>query len=83
MNLIVSYKHLSLMKNTAFFYMHLVPFSHYSTTFGINRMSILKDVLGLSVVTGLAHDIMHDMCEGVVKLALNIVLIKITALLLH
>lgn len=37
--------------------------SHYSTTFGINRRSILEDVPGFSVVTGLAHDIMHDMYE--------------------
>lgn len=41
--------------------------SHFSTTFGVNRRSILEDVPGFSVVTGLPHDIMHDLYKGVVK----------------
>lgn len=32
-----------------------------STWFGINRTSILEEVPGFSVVTGLPHDIMHDL----------------------
>ena len=38
---------------------------HYSTSFGINRMSKLEEVPGYSVVHGLPHDLMHDIFEGV------------------
>lgn len=41
--------------------------NNYSKAFGINQRSILEDVPGFSVVTGLPHDIMHDLYEGVVK----------------
>ena len=40
--------------------------SHYSTNFGINRQSILEDIPGFSVVSGIPHDIMHDLFEGIV-----------------
>lgn len=36
-----------------------------SIEYGVNRNSILNDVIGFSVITGLPHDIMHDMLEGV------------------
>ena len=40
---------------------------HYSTTYGINRKSILEDVQHFSVVgVTLAHDVMHDLLEGVI-----------------
>ena len=39
--------------------------NHYSTTFGINRLSILEELPGFSVINGLPHDIMHDLFEGV------------------
>ena len=45
--------------------------SHYSTNFGINRRSILEDVPGFSVVTGILHDIMHDLFEGIVPYELK------------
>ena len=38
---------------------------HYSTTYGVNRLSILEEVPGFSVVTALLHDIMHDLYEGI------------------
>lgn len=37
---------------------------HFSTNFGISRRSILEDVPGFSVATGIPHDIMHDLFEG-------------------
>ena len=54
---------------------------HYSTSFGINRLSILEEVPGFSVVTGLPHDIMHDLFEGVVPYELKL-LIKICTIAL-
>ena len=48
---------------------------HYSTTFGINRLSVLEEVPGFSVVTGLPHDIMHDLFEGVVPYELKLLII--------
>ena len=48
--------------------------NHYSKAFGINRRSILENVPGFSVVTGLPHDIMHDLYEGVVKQELKLFL---------
>ena len=39
---------------------------HYSTTYGINRHSVLEEAPGFSVATGIPHDIMHDLFEGVV-----------------
>ena len=47
---------------------------HFSTTYGINRRSILEDVPGFSVTTGLPHDIMHDLFEGVVPYELKYLL---------
>ena len=46
--------------------------SHFSTNFGINRRSVLEDVPGFSVVTGVPHDIMHDLFEGVVPYELKL-----------
>ena len=46
--------------------------SNFSTNFGINRRSILEDVPGFSVVTGVPHDIMHDLFEGVVPYELKL-----------
>lgn len=40
--------------------------SHYSTSYGVNRLSILEEVPEFSVTSGLPHDIMHDLFEGVV-----------------
>ena len=48
--------------------------SHYSTNFGINRRSILEDVPGFSVATGIPHDIMHDLFEGVVPYELKLLI---------
>ena len=48
--------------------------SHYSTSFGINRLSILEEVPGFSVITGLPHDIMHDLFEGVVPYQLKLLI---------
>ena len=35
--------------------------AHHSTNSGINRRSILEDIPGFSVVSGLPHDIMHHL----------------------
>ena len=48
--------------------------SHFSTTYGINRRSILEDVPGYSVITGLPHDIMHDLFEGAVGYELKLLI---------
>ena len=48
--------------------------AHYSTTYGINRLSILEEVPGFSVVTALLHDIMHDLFEGIVPLEVKLLL---------
>lgn len=45
-----------------------------SVKYGINRTSILEEVPGFSVVTGLPHDIMHDLFEGVVHYELKLFL---------
>lgn len=47
---------------------------HYSTSYGINRLSILEELPGFSVVNGLPHDIMHDLYEGVVPYELKFLL---------
>ena len=47
---------------------------HYSTTFGINRLSLLEEIPGFSVVNGLPHDIMHDLFEGVVPYELKLLI---------
>ena len=47
---------------------------YYSTTFGIRRNSILNEVPNFSVTTGLTHDIMHDLFEGIVPLELKLLL---------
>lgn len=45
-----------------------------SVKYGINRTSVLEEVPGFSVVTGLPHDIMHDIFEGVVHYELKLFL---------
>ena len=47
---------------------------HHSTNFGINRESILNEVPGFSVINGLHHDIMHDLCEGVIPYEMKLLL---------
>ena len=47
---------------------------HHSTSYGINRLSILEEVPGFSVTSGLPHDIMHDLFEGVVPLQMKLLL---------
>ena len=47
---------------------------HNSTNYSINRRSVLEDVPGFSVVSGLPHDIMHDLFEGVAQRELNLLL---------
>lgn len=39
---------------------------HNSVTYGINRKALLESVPNFSVTTGLPHDVMHDLFEGVV-----------------
>ena len=48
--------------------------NHFSTTYGINFLSILEEVPGFSVISGLPHDIMHDLYEGVVPFELKLLL---------
>ena len=48
--------------------------SHYSTNFGTNRRSILEDIPGFCVISGILHDIMHDLFEGVVPYELKVLL---------
>ena len=40
--------------------------AHHSSTYGINRRSMLEDISNFSVVKNLPHDIMHDLLEGIV-----------------
>ena len=47
---------------------------HYSTSYGINRLSLLEEVPEFSVTKGLPHDIMHDLFEGVVPKHMRILL---------
>ena len=47
---------------------------HYSTTYGVNFMSVLEEVPGYSVINGLPHDIMHDLYEGVVPYEFKLLL---------
>lgn len=54
--------------------LHGSLYDHYSITYGINRLSILEDVPGFTVVHGLQHDIMHDLFEGVVPYELKFLL---------
>ena len=48
--------------------------NHFSTTYGINFLSVLEEVPGFSVINGLPHDIMHDLYEGVVPFELKLLL---------
>ena len=48
--------------------------THHSTTYGINRRSILETVPHFSVVRNLPHDIMHDLFEGVVPYEMKLLL---------
>ena len=48
--------------------------AHYSTTYGINYMSILEEAPGYSVVQGLPHDIMHDLYEGVIPYEMKLLI---------
>ena len=45
---------------------------HYSVTYGITRNAILNNIPNFSVVTGLCHDIMHDIFEGVAPLEIKL-----------
>lgn len=47
---------------------------HFSTAYGINRLSILEEVPEFSVTSGLPHDIMHDLFEGVVPYHMTLLL---------
>ena len=48
---------------------------HYSKTYGINRRSALLDIPLFSMFNGgLAHDVMHDILEGVASLEVSLVL---------
>lgn len=47
---------------------------HFSIIHGINRLSILEEVPGFSVVNGILHDILHDMYEGVVPYEVKLLL---------
>ncbi len=40
--------------------------SHHSSTYGVNRWSLLGDSSKFSVVKNLPHDVMHDLLEGIV-----------------
>ena len=48
--------------------------SHFSTTYGVNFLSVLEEVPGFSVINGLPHDIMHDLYEGIVPFELKLLL---------
>ena len=48
--------------------------SHFSTTYGVNFLSVLEEVPGFSVISGLPHDIMHDLYEGIVPFELKLLL---------
>lgn len=48
--------------------------THYSTTYGINYMSVLEEAPGYSVINGLPHDMMHDLYEGIVPYELKLLL---------
>ena len=50
-----------------------------SIEYGINRTSILEEVPGFSVATGLPLDIMHDLFEGVVHYELKLFLLYCTS----
>lgn len=47
---------------------------HNSISYGVNRLSILESVPGFSVTTGMPHDILHDLFEGVVPLELKLLI---------
>lgn len=47
---------------------------HHSTSYGVNRLSILEEVPEFSVTSGLPHDIMHDLFEGVVPHHMSLLL---------
>lgn len=48
--------------------------AHHSTSYGINRLSILEEIPGFSVTNGLPHDIMHDLFEGVVPYQMRLLI---------
>ena len=48
--------------------------AHYSTCYGINRLSILEEIPSFSVTSGLPHDIMHDLFEGVVPYQMRLLI---------
>ena len=45
-----------------------------SVEFGVNRASILQNVPGFSVASGMPHDVMHDLFEGVVHYELKLLM---------
>ena len=51
--------------------------SHYSTNFGINRRSVLEDIPGFSVVTGIPHDVTNDLFEGVVPYEMKLLILHL------
>ena len=49
--------------------------THYSAAYGVVHYSILLDVKGYNMLDGgLPHDIMHDLCEGVVQYEIKLLL---------
>lgn len=50
-----------------------------SVEYGINQTSVLEEVPEFSVTTGLSHDIMHDLFEGVVHYELKLFFIYCTS----
>ncbi len=50
--------------------------SHNSTSFGINRRSVLEELKNFSVVKNLPHDIMHDLFEGIVPRERKCILVE-------
>ena len=47
---------------------------HHSTSYGINRLSILEEIPDFSVTSGLPRDIMDDLFEGVVPYQMRLLI---------
>ena len=54
--------------------LHGLLHDHYSTTYGVNRRSVLEEVPGFSVINGSPHDIMHDLLEGAAMYELKLLI---------
>ena len=50
------------------------PETHFEQCSKLNRLSILEEVPGFSVVTALLHDIMHDLYEGILPVEVKLLL---------